>query len=136
MAQTKSKRRRKHRGTPAGTIERAGRTGKPATRQDAKALARQRRAERLDRPPEWRSSIARAGIAAAVFAVLVVVLFGRPVAAGALLGVVMFAIYVPLGYMTDGAIYRFRQKRKLAAAADARARKEQARRERGSKGSG
>jgi hypothetical protein len=29
MAQTKKKRRRKHRGTQAGTIERAGRTGKP-----------------------------------------------------------------------------------------------------------
>lgn len=123
MAQTKRKRRRKHRGTAAGTIERAGRTGKPATRQDAKAVARQRRAERLDRPPEWKSTINRAGIAALVFAVLVVVLFGRPVGAGVLLGAIMFAIYVPLGYMTDSAIYRFRQKRKLAAAADSRERK-------------
>jgi len=123
MAQTKSKRRRKHRGTAAGTIERAGRTGKPATRQDAKAVARQRRAERLDRPPEWKSTINRAAIAALVFAVLVVVLFGRPVTAGVLLGAIMFAIYVPLGYMTDSAIYRFRQKRKQAAAIDAQARK-------------
>ena len=49
MAQTKRKRTRKHRGTPAGTIERAGRTGRPQTREDAKQIARQRRAERLDR---------------------------------------------------------------------------------------
>lgn len=112
MAQAKSKRRRKHRGTAAGTIERAGRTGKPQTREDAKQIARARRAEKLDRPPEWRSTINRAGIAAIVFAVLVVALFGRPIASGLLLGAVMFAIYVPLGYATDSAIYRFRQRRR------------------------
>jgi hypothetical protein len=118
MAQTKKKRRSKHRGTAAGTIERAGRTGKPQTREEAKQISRRQRAERLDKPPEWRSTINRAGIAAIVFAVLVVALFGRPIASGLLLGVVMFAIYVPLGYATDSAIYRFRQRRKLAAEAD------------------
>jgi nitrate reductase NapE component len=112
MAQTKKKRRRKHRGTAAGNIERAGRTGKARTREDAKQIARQRRAEKLDRPPEWRSTINRAGIAAIVFAVLVVVLFGRPIVSGALLGAIMFGIYVPLGFATDSAIYRFRQRRK------------------------
>jgi hypothetical protein len=122
MAQTKKKRRSKHRGTAAGTIERAGRTGKPRTREEAKQIARRQRAERLDKPPEWRSTINRAGIAALVFAVLVVLLFGRPVLSGLLLGVVMFAIYVPLGYATDSAIYRFRQRRKLAQAADRQAR--------------
>jgi hypothetical protein len=118
MAQTKKKRRSKHRGTAAGNIERAGRTGKGQARGDAKQIARQRRAERLDKPPEWKSTINRAGIAAIVFAVLVVALFGRPIVSGLLLGVVMFAIYVPLGYATDSAIYRFRQRRKLAQAAD------------------
>jgi hypothetical protein len=122
MAQTKKKRRSKHRGTAAGTIERAGRTGKPQTRDDAKQIARQRRAEKLDKPPEWRSTINRAGIAAVVFAVAIIVI-GRPILSGLLLGVVMFAIYVPLGYATDSAIYRFRQKRKLAQAADRQARK-------------
>ena len=123
MAQTKKKRRRKHRGTPAGTIERAGRTGKPQTREDAKRIARERRAEKLDKPPEWRSTINRAGIAALVFAVLIVLLFGRPVLSGVLLGVIMFAVYVPLGYATDSAIYRFRNKRKQAQAVDRKARK-------------
>jgi hypothetical protein len=121
MAQTKKKRRSKHRGTAAGNIERAGRTGKSQPRGDAKAIARQRRAERLDKPPEWKSTINRAGIAAIVFAVLVVALFGRPIASGLLLGVIMFAIYVPLGYATDSAIYRFRQKRKQASAVDRKA---------------
>jgi hypothetical protein len=120
MAQTRNKRRRKHRGTAAGTIERAGRTGRPRTREEAKKVARERRAERLDKPPEWRSSINRAAVAALVFAALVIVLLGRPVVTGLALGVLMFFLYVPLGYMTDSAIYRFRQRRKQAGAAAAR----------------
>jgi hypothetical protein len=122
MAQPKSKRRRKHRGTPAGTIERAGRTGRPKTREEAKKIAQQRRAERLDQPPNWRSSINRAAIAAVVFGVLIVLAFGRPVASGITLALVMFLIYVPLGYATDSAIYKFRQRKKQAAEADRRAR--------------
>ena len=116
MAQTKRKRTRKHRGTPAGTIERAGRTGKPRTREEAKQIARQRRAERLDTPPNWRGSMNRAAIAAAVFGVLVVAAFGRDIAQGAALAAVMFLIYIPLGYATDTAIYRFRQRRRTTPA--------------------
>jgi hypothetical protein len=112
VAHTRKKRRRKHRGTQAGTIERAGRTGAPRTREDAKQIARQRRRERFEKPPEWRTSINRAAIAAALFGVLVVAAFGRPVAAGATLALFMFLLYIPLGYGTDLAIYRFRQRRK------------------------
>ena len=112
MAQTKRKRTRKHRGTPAGTIDRAGRTGRPQTRQDAKQISRQRRQERLDRQPTWRGAVNRAAIAAAVFGVLVVLAFGRPVAQGAILAGFMFLLYIPLGYMTDTAIYRYRQRKK------------------------
>ena len=112
MAQTRKKRRRKHRGTPAGTVERAGRTGRPQTRQDAKAIARERRAERLNRPPSWRGAVNRAAVAAAVFGVLVVVAFGREASAGVVLAVLMFVLYIPLGFATDSAIYRFRQRRR------------------------
>jgi hypothetical protein len=114
MAQTKRKRTRKHRGTPAGTIERAGRTGRPQTREDAKQIARQRRAERLNNPPTWKSAINRAAIAAAVFAVLVVIAFKKDIASGVILAGFMFVLYIPLGYMTDMAIYRFRQRRNAA----------------------
>jgi hypothetical protein len=115
MAQTRRKRTRKHRGTPAGTIERAGRTGRPRTREDAKKISRERRLERLTRPPTWRSAVNRAAVAAAVFGVLVVVAFGRDAAQGAILAVFMFALYIPLGYGTDLAIYRFRQRRQPGA---------------------
>jgi hypothetical protein len=114
MAQTKRKRTRKHRGTPAGTIERAGRTGRPQTREDAKQIARRRRQERLDRPPTWRGAINRAAIAAAVFGVLVIALFGRSVAQGVVLAGFMFALYIPLGYVTDTAIFRYRQRKRAA----------------------
>ena len=112
MAQTKRKRRRKHRGTPAGTIERSGRTGSPRTREEAKQISRQRRTERLDKPPSWRGAMQRAAIAAAVFGVLVVIAFKRDVAQGAILAAFMFLLYIPLGFATDTFIYRFRQRRR------------------------
>jgi hypothetical protein len=112
MAQTKRKRTRKHRGTPAGTIERAGRTGRPQTREDAKRIARDRRQERMDSPPTWRSAINRAAIAAAVFAVLVVLLFKKSIPEGMALGAFMFLLYIPLGFMTDKMIYGYRMRKK------------------------
>jgi Flp pilus assembly protein TadB len=112
MAQTKRKRTRKHRGTPAGTIERSGRTGRTQNRQDAKSVSRQRREDRLNKPPTWKGSINRAAIAAAVFGVLVVLLFDRPIVAGLALAGIMFLLYIPLGYATDMGIFRFRQRRK------------------------
>lgn len=114
MAQTKKKRSRKHRGTPAGTIERAGRTSRPKSREDAKKVARERRNERLDKPPTWRGATNRAGIAALFFGVLVALVFGKP-AQAVPLAVVMFLLYIPLGYATDTAMYRFRQRRKQAS---------------------
>ena len=118
MAQTKRKRTRKHRGTPAGTIDRAGRTGRPQTRQDAKQVARERRQARLDSPPTWRGAVNRAAIAAAVFGVLIVLAFSRSIAGGFILAGFMFLVYIPLGYMTDTALYRFRQRRKSARTGD------------------
>jgi Flp pilus assembly protein TadB len=112
MAQTRRRRTRKHRGTPAGTIERAGRTGRPRTAEEAKTIAAKRRQERLNRPPSWRSAVNRAAIAAAFFGVLVVLLFSQGVAQGAVLAAMMFLLYIPLGYFTDAMIYRFRQRRR------------------------
>lgn len=112
MAQTKKKRRRKHRGTPAGTIERPVRTGQPRTRADAKQVARERRAARVDREPSWRGSINRAAIAALVFGALMIFAFGYELERAAPLLVFMFALYIPLGYATDRAIYNFRRRRR------------------------
>ena len=112
MAQTRRKRTRKHRGTPAGTIERAGRTGRPRTATEAKQISQKRRQERLDRPPTWKAAVNRAAIAVALFGVLVVLLFKQAVAQGVVLAGLMFLLYIPLGYATDTMIYRFRQRKR------------------------
>ena len=112
MAQTKRKRKRKHRGTPAGTVERPARSAKPQSREDAKKAAKERRMARLDREPTWRGAANRAAIAAAVFGLLVILLFKRSVADGLYLAVFMFVLYIPLGYATDSALYKYRRRKR------------------------
>lgn len=117
MAQTKKKRRTKHRGNAAGMVEARGRTGRKPTGSevrsgDKKAQAAARRRERLDRVPTWRSAFNKAAIAALVFAVLSKVALGSSVAGALGLLVFTFAIYVPLSFYTDQFIYRRAQKRR------------------------
>jgi hypothetical protein len=108
MAQTRKRRRTKHRGNAAGMVEARGRTGRrpeedeKRPKQDAAA----RRRNRMETPPTWRSALNRALIATAVFAVLVVLLFGRPVAEAVVLAAAMLLLYVPLTYYTDLWIHR------------------------------
>jgi uncharacterized YccA/Bax inhibitor family protein len=106
MAQTKRKRRSKHRGNAAGMIESRGRTGRPSTPAETKAQARQ---DRFSRPPTWRSAINRAAIATAFFLVAIVVIFKEPIASTVALAAVVFLMYIPLGFYTDSFIYRRRQ---------------------------
>ena len=114
MARTNRKRRRKHRGTQAGTVEARGRTSRPQTpRKASPATARERRAERLNRPPTWRGSIARALIAAVFFGIFVALVSKRnkPVA-GLILALLVFFFYLPLTYYFDRYMYRRRQRRR------------------------
>jgi Flp pilus assembly protein TadB len=115
MAQTRKKRRTKHRGNAAGIVENRGRTGrKPAPgerRQGVREEARARREERAAKPPSWRASINRAAISAALFVVLVVLLFKQEIGAGLGLGAFVFLFYVPLGYFTDRFVYERRLKK-------------------------
>lgn len=114
MAQTKRKRKRKHRGTVAGTVARpGGGSGKrPQTKEQKRKANREARTERMQRPPTWRSATIRAGVAALIFAVFVVVFFKQPPAGGIGLAVVMFVVYIPAGYYMDLFLYRRRQRRK------------------------
>ncbi len=115
MAQTKRKRNRKHRGTQAGTIEARGRTGRTQVKTDAKAIRQQRREERLNKPPSWRSSLNRALISAVIFGVFAVLALGWKVQQAAPLTAVMVLMYLPLSYYTDRLIYNRRQRQKAAA---------------------
>ena len=64
MAQTKRKRRTKHRGNAAGIVEVRGRTTRPASPEARKAQkkgdARKARMDRYAKPPSWRSAANRA----------------------------------------------------------------------------
>lgn len=103
MGQTKRKRKRKHRGTPAGTIEARGRTGRPPTKQEKREAksAQDRRMERLAKPPTWRSALNRSLIAAVIFGIVVIVAFGQAVGSGVALAAVMVLIYMPMTYYMD-----------------------------------
>ena len=124
MAQTRRKRKRRHRGTQAGTIERAGRTSKPpavspkrtkgSTRVEGRTLAQQRREERLNREPTWRGAFNRAAFAAIILVIFISVV-QKNVVQGLVMGVFALVIYVPLSYFTDMALYRRRQRRRQAS---------------------
>jgi Flp pilus assembly protein TadB len=124
MAQTNRRRRSKHRGTAAGTIQARGRTGrKPAGAEKPRGSqpGRGRRQSRFDQPPTWRSAFIRALLASGIFLAFVVVALHRPLPAALGLAAFTLLIYVPLGYYTDLFLYRRRQ-RKAAPAGRARAR--------------
>jgi hypothetical protein len=110
-----AKRKRKHRGTPAGTIEARGRTGRPPAASEVKKTAAQRRQERMETPPSWRGAANRAAIAALVFFVIAMVALGQPPSGAAVLALLAFAMYVPSGYYIDKLIYERRQKQKQKA---------------------
>jgi hypothetical protein len=111
VAQTKKKRRTKHRGTPAGTIESRGRTGRKL-KEDERGKPKTSRATRYDKPPTWRSAITRAGIAAGIFLVAVVGLFRQPMLGAISISLFMFLLYIPLGFYTDQFLYRRRLRQK------------------------
>jgi hypothetical protein len=121
MAQTK--RKRKHRGNAAGIVERpahnARRTSEPArkgplTKGQQRAEARQRRVDRMNRPPTWKGAVQRAAVAAGVFAVLVMVVFKEKPANAVAVAAFMLVLYIPLSYLTDRALYNWRQKKQAA----------------------
>jgi hypothetical protein len=114
MAQTKKKRRTKHRGNAAGIVESRGRTGRKPDASERKAsprdAAKAKRVDRSLRPPTWRAALNRAAISAVLFVVLVIALFGQKIGPAIALGLFVFLFYIPLGYYTDQFVY----KRKLA----------------------
>jgi len=119
MAQTK--RKRKHRGNAAGIVERAAHNTRgtraqaapkrPQTKEERRTAARQARVERMNRPPTWRGAAQRAAIAAGMFAILVVVIFHEKVVNAVAIAAFMLLVYIPLSYMTDNALYKWRRKR-------------------------
>ena len=119
MAQTKRKRRSKHRGTPAGSIEARGRTGRKPTAEELKKQQRENdRRSRMLREPSWNGAAVRAGVAALLLLIFTQLGIGPEMPLGQSIAVAAFAmlIYIPLGYYTDRFLYRRRMARDAMAA--------------------
>src|SRR5690348_365144 len=114
MAQTRKKRRRKHKGTQGGRID-TRRRARPRTREEAKARARSGRspATRLDKPPTWSSAVTRGAIAAGIFFVLLLLIFKRPIGTSLGLGAFMMLFYIPAGYYIDMFMWRKRERARI-----------------------
>ena len=112
MAQTKRKRRKKRRGTQAGTVARPSRPssagkGRPSSKEERRALASQRRHERLSRAPTWTGAVQRAGLAAVFFLAVAYFILGENLPTAAVLALSALVLYVPAAYYTD--LWRYRR---------------------------
>lgn len=114
MAQSKRKRKTKHRGTPAGNVVARGRTSRPTSRSQARqqsAQARQRaRVERATQPPSWARAVRQAGVGAVIFFVALV-LFKQPIPVSLMATALMFFLYIPMGYYIDSFLWKRMQVR-------------------------
>ena len=116
MAQTKRKRRTKHRGNAAGVVESRGRTGRRPTADElgkpTKETARERR---LNKPPSWNSAFLKSALMAGLLFVFTRVgLFGGevPISQSIILCAFALLLYTPLAYVTDRWVYQRAQRRK------------------------
>lgn len=113
MAQTKRKRRTKHRGNAAGSIEARGRTGRPPTAEEKKKAEKNRvREERLLKEPTWNQSFRRAGLAAGLMFVFLLLTdhtkHGSPIITAVVFAIIAMVIYVPAGYYLERHLWRRR----------------------------
>jgi hypothetical protein len=111
MAQTKKKRRRKHRGTQGGRIDTRPARGRARSRAEAKAQARTRTKKKkggpaVPKPPSWSSAIKKGGLAAVIFLVVLSVVGQDPVQSLLAAVALGLAFYVPMAYLLDRYMYQ------------------------------
>jgi hypothetical protein len=119
MAQTKRKRRSKHRGNAAGVVEARGRTGRrPSPEEQKKASRESLRQQRLNKPPTWNSAFMKAGLMAGLlFLFTRLGVFGSDTTIGQSLILCFFALllYTPIAYATDRFVYTRAQRRRQSS---------------------
>jgi hypothetical protein len=117
MAQTKRKRQTKHRGNAAGVVEARGRTGRPPSADEKKKQARvDSREARLNRPPTWKMSFRRAGLAGGFMFIFLLITdhpkHGSAFAAALIFAVLAIVLYTPGGFYVENFLYRRRMAKK------------------------
>ena len=112
MAQTKKKRRRKHRGTQGGRIDTRPARGRARSRAEAQSRARSRTkgkkgkgGPRTPQPASWSSALKKGGVAAVLFVGLLA-LMGQAPGISLVVGVLMLGVYVPMAYTLDRFVYQ------------------------------
>jgi len=106
MARTRQ-RRRKHRGTQAGTVRRPA-----GGARSASADASRPRLRRGEAPPTWRAALGRAAMSASILLAVFVLLLNQDLGVALSFSLLALVFYAPLFYMSDRLIYRRRQRRK------------------------
>jgi len=127
MAQTKKKRRRKHRGTQGGRIDTRPARGRARSRAEAQQRARSRTkkkkpGERVPTAPTWSTAFKKGGIASVLFLGILALMGQNPITS-LVIAIFLLGFYVPLAYMMD----RFFYQRHLRKEAQKRMEKEQQR---------
>lgn len=124
MAQTKRKRRSKHRGNAAGAVEARGRTSKPVAGAPAKggrAASGNGRSAGARRPvPELRPPTIKSAALKAFFGIVILFIFfrflskGNTTASALSFCAVAFLLYTPVMYYTDRFIYNRKLRQRAA----------------------
>jgi hypothetical protein len=116
MAQTKRKRRTKHRGNAAGVVESRGRTGRRPTAEELRKSGRETaRERRMNKPPTWNGAFLKAALMAGLlFLFTRIGVFGSDASISQSIILCVFAVllYTPLAYVTDRWVYQRAQRRK------------------------
>jgi hypothetical protein len=118
MAQTRGKRKTKHRGNAAGVVESRGRTGRKPTAAEkngegAKAAARKREEliDKRDRPPSWRGAFYKAMIASVLLLLVMLLVLKQSDGVAGLFPIILVG-YTVVSYYTDKWVYDRRMRKK------------------------
>jgi hypothetical protein len=118
MAQTRRKRRTKHRGNAAGMVESRGRTGRKPTAAEKSgkagdaARAKEKRIARADQPPTWKGAFVRGLLAAAVLALLSGLILNAKAGQTVAYFFIGLIAYTPISFYSDTWIFNRRQRNK------------------------
>jgi hypothetical protein len=120
VAQTKRKRRSKHRGNAVGVVEARGRTSKPkeggAKPSGGGRSHGAKRGPRELKPPSFQSALLKALVGGVVLFMLAKFgVLGKSATTGSALGLACLAVafYTPIMYLTDRMIYKRKMQPKV-----------------------
>jgi hypothetical protein len=69
--------------------------------------------DKRDRPPTWSGAMGRAGFGAAIFFILLILIFKQAILTSLGLSAAMFLIYIPMSHALDRFMYRRRLQARL-----------------------